>query len=220
MVLFQDAVFEKPMNFREAKFYSHYPDLTGAVLHENVVLSAESDYWPQITQNAPEQAKASCEALRHVVAKQGQVEAERFFFNREMQFTSEVEAKKLQKRFGRFWRLVSPHWWYGFISDFGQSIFRPAAALFCVWLAGVVCFLAHYEWQKSMAGQDYSTGLPWGLSFTNLFSFLGMGRRFFGAAFYVNLPHWMVFISGAQTILGVILLFFLGLGLRNRFRLK
>jgi hypothetical protein len=31
---------------------------------------------------------------------------------------------------------------------------------------------------------------------------------------------WLSFLAGTQTVFGFILVFFLGLGLRNRFRLK
>ncbi|MEJ2019032.1 MAG: hypothetical protein P8X51_12290, partial [Maritimibacter sp.] len=58
-----------------------------------------------------------------------------------------------------------------------------------------------------------------GLSFSNLFSFFGFGRLFFSEVLEA-LPWYLQALSGFQTVSGFILLFFLGLGLRNHFRLK
>ncbi len=55
--------------------------------------------------------------------------------------------------------------------------------------------------------------------FACTFGWLGFGwvmhSGFFDAA-----PAWLDAVSGAQTVFGVVRLFFLGLGLGNRFRLK
>ncbi|MDJ0825947.1 MAG: hypothetical protein QNJ16_10635 [Rhodobacter sp.] len=59
-----------------------------------------------------------------------------------------------------------------------------------------------------------------GLSFANLFAFLGFARLYFGEFLAEEAPTWVKVLAGGQTIAGVVLLFFLGLGLRNRFRLK
>ncbi len=38
--------------------------------------------------------------------------------------------------------------------------------------------------------------------------------------FYKEAPAWLDALSGLQSVVGIALLFFLGLGLRNRFRLN
>jgi TM2 domain-containing membrane protein YozV len=60
---------------------------------------------------------------------------------------------------------------------------------------------------------------PFGLSFANLFAFLGLHRLYFTHVLK-DLPGLLQFLAGAQTVAGVVLLFFLGLGLHNRFRLQ
>ena len=59
-----------------------------------------------------------------------------------------------------------------------------------------------------------------GYSFSNMFKFLGLQRTYFD---FVDIREWAAWVqtaSAAQTVLAFILLFFLGLGLRTRFRLR
>ncbi len=63
-------------------------------------------------------------------------------------------------------------------------------------------------------------GGPLGLSFANTLGFLGLGRLYFGRGCWTKLPVFSKIVGGVQTLLGIGALFFLGLGLRNRFRLK
>jgi hypothetical protein len=59
-----------------------------------------------------------------------------------------------------------------------------------------------------------------GYSFANIFKFFGIQRTYFGAEFIAGLPPVLELLSAAQTVFGYVLLFFLGLGLRSRFRLR
>jgi len=45
-------------------------------------------------------------------------------------------------------------------------------------------------------------------------------KDFFDTDFMKSLPSWLDVISAVQTNLGAILLFLLGLGIRNKFRMK
>jgi len=55
--------------------------------------------------------------------------------------------------------------------------------------------------------------------FGNTFSFLGLQKTFFEGELKA-MDGWFQTLAGFQTVMGFVLLFFLGLGLRNRFRLK
>ena len=58
------------------------------------------------------------------------------------------------------------------------------------------------------------------LSFTSMFKFLGLQRLHFGAE-YIQALHWSLeLLTAVQTLGGIVFLFFLGLGLRTRFRLS
>ena len=161
--------------------------------------------------------------IRHVVGKQSRVDDEHFFFRKEMEFV---------RRGGGFQGWLVRFYWL--ISDYGHSILRPL-----LFLIGTVAGFAVYLTDKAtkdcfspgtaisdICRADWVAEIPvmLALSFANVFAFLGFHRRFFSDPFSEDrfgeaLP-WVVYWSGAETVLGVVLLFFLGLGLRNRFRLK
>ena len=120
-------------------------------------------------------------------------------------------------RIGGFWRRL-PYRLFGWVSDFGASIERPLVGLAGVIVVFWPIIASHLKHAQGVPG----TGGIWqglGVSFSNTFGFLGFGRLMH-PEFFVNAPAWLDALSGLQTVLGVVLLFFLGLGLRNRFRLK
>lgn len=98
---------------------------------------------------------------------------------------------------------------------------RPVVGLAVLWVFGWLLMLMQFQWHCVMGGGVCKSGaFAAGLSFANLFSFLGFGRLYFGDFFKVGATTWVILISAVQNILRVIFLFFFGLGLRNRFRLK
>ena len=105
---------------------------------------------------------------------------------------------------------------YGLISDYGYSVVRPANGL-ALNVAIGWGFLGSYLRCVKSSESPIIEGL--GLSIAYTFPFLGFIRRFHGDV-YKDTPNWLGVIAATQSIGGIILLFFLGLGLRNRFRLK
>jgi hypothetical protein len=100
---------------------------------------------------------------------------------------------------------------YGLLSDYGRSYARPLYALFAVAAVGTLVLLlsgALAPWQSL------------GLSLANTFNVFGFRKDFFDAATIEHLPALLKILSAIQTILGAILLFLAGLGIRNRFRMK
>jgi hypothetical protein len=64
---------------------------------------------------------------------------------------------------------------------------------------------------------------PWqslGLSFANTLNVFGFRKDFFDAAMIERLPAFLKILAAIQTILGTIILFLFGLGVRNKFRMK
>ena len=111
-----------------------------------------------------------------------------------------------------------------YIGSIGNSLIM-ATALGDLWPAFAITIVfgwaflgSHAQLQSCLSG---SAGgfRGFGVSFSSTFSFLGLGRRFHGDFFDSTSP-WLDFLSGFQTVVGVILVFLLGLGLRNHFRLK
>lgn len=107
---------------------------------------------------------------------------------------------------------------YYFLSDFGFSVTRPLLGLVTI----VVFFwpiIASFLNNELGRGANASIWEGLGVSFANTLPFLGLVRKMH-PEFYDEAPWWLDAMSGAQSLTGIVLLFFFGLGLRNRFRLK
>lgn len=199
---FVDCDFPKSCSLREARFEKGYPILEGTILAENTLITAKEEYWPdpKKCEQSPEEARASCEVLRHTLNNQGLPEQAHFFFRREMQFAG---------RIGSLWQRL-PYKLFGWLSNYGYSIYRPVFGLIALWLG----FASVY---KVFSSLTFTESL--GLSIASLFQFTGWQRVYFSEVM-ADIPVWLKILAGFQTIAGIVLLFLLGLGLRNRFRFK
>ncbi|MCB4455344.1 pentapeptide repeat-containing protein [Leisingera sp. McT4-56] len=223
---FRECQFDNPTSFSQASFLNAYPDFSGAILDDRTKFTARGEptesevkanrnrkgavYWPYQTKQDSEVARDSCATIRHILAKQGLPEDEHFFFRREMHFAGKI---------GSLWQRL-PYLLFGWFSEYGYSIARPFWWLFAIWLLGTFVIAEHFvnETAKPLLGSDDWTAMA--LSFSNLFPLFGFGRAYFGAEFLQALPPHLKVLSGVQTVASLPLLFFLGLGLRQRFRLR
>lgn len=206
---FTDCQFEKPISFQDAVFQSSYPDFSGTILHDKTKFNSHGDNWPKGPQDDLTQAKACCAVIRHNLGKQGLPEAEHFFYRREMGFAGQI---------GGWWQRL-PYRVFGWLSDYGYSIERPVWALFWVWLVPSVLFAAC--WIVGQIGPDLKElGRGMAFSFANLFTVFGLHKLWFSAIWLEHLWWPLKVLGGAQTVVSLPLLFFLGLGLRTRFRLR
>ncbi|TQM92251.1 hypothetical protein [Roseinatronobacter monicus] len=203
---FTDANFELPANFRSARFNDVYPSFRGSLLHERSIFSAEDGLWPKKISGRLAESRETCSVLRSIVERQGFIDDAHFFFRREMKLASQIGGN-----FDRF-----PYLFYGLFSNFGYSIFRPIAGLLVLFLAGLMFFWGGFFVERT----ESSFILALALSFNNVFPFFGFGRAYLGLDFFENLHLVKKLISSIQSILSLPLLFFLGLGLRTRFRMR
>ncbi|SLN47105.1 hypothetical protein ROA7450_02328 [Roseovarius albus] len=155
----------------------------------------------------------SCAIIRHALSKQNLPEDEHFFFRREMEAARQI---------GTFAQRL-PYTFYKQLSNYGHSIEKPANALAFLWLVGVSLFSLHFCWGwfalvGNIDNPTFNTAM--GLSFSNMFPPFGFGRLYFTGEFMRELPPILQVFSAFQTVMSLPLLFFLGLGLRQRFRLK
>ena len=221
---FTDASFDAPCNFREAEFKGAYPDLEGTLLHAKTNISAEDDFWPKtgkqktgsrqdseqgeekryrFLEDEPQtdkQAAQSCAHLRQNMAAQGLPEAAHFFFRREMTHRSRI-SRWWERPFYTLYRGV----------EYGYGVWQPVVGIIATWALGAG---ALWCW-GCMSGWTAA-----GLSFSNIFRFLGFQRVHFEPEIINSLPFPLEVMTAVQTVVGFVLLFLLGLGLRNRFRLK
>jgi hypothetical protein len=214
--VFTDCQFEKPTSFRGARFLKRYPEFSGAVLHQNTAFTAEDANWPTGPQDDPKEARASCAVIRHSLGKQGLPEEEHFFYRREMGFAGQI---------GGWWQRL-PYRAFGVLSEYGYSILKPCLWLLGLWLVPALIYMAYFNWPGVAERMNAIDGVTLGkydsvsLSFVSMFNFLGLHRIHFGADYYQALAPFIQLLTATQTVFGVILLFFLGLGLRTRFRLR
>ncbi len=219
---FTEAVFDGPTSFEECYFASRLPDMTGATLHETTTITADFAHWPILrpswltrldiwlrlrkkvnySKQSPKEIKASSARLRHAMAKQMLPEEEHFFFRREM--WAAARSGKILPRM--------PILSFEFLSDYGYSISRPIGWLLCLWLIGIFVYVG----RTTMGWWDAAA-----YSFAAMFKFFGFQRTYLAKETLglADFP-WMETFAATQTVLGFILLFFLGLGLRTRFRLR
>lgn len=221
-VSFRDCLFQRPTSFRNCAFVSCYPDLSGAELHEKTAFSAQARFWPQEIHHTVELARDTCATIRHNLAKQGLPEDEHFFFRREMHFTEKMGSGLFSiSSNASIWQRL-PYLLFGMFSDYGHSIARPTLWLAGLWAFGFVAFWGYLAGCCVPAPTgviENPMGSAMALSFSNLFPLFGFGRTFLKEELEA-LPAVLQLLSGVQTVFSLPLLFFLGLGLRQRFRLR
>lgn len=224
---FAEATFAKLISFRKADFAQHYPVLEGVAFSGKVVVTSDKAFWPamdqvlldevsEVAERIPtkEIAKESCATLRHEIGRQGLPEEEHFFFRREMEFARQVEWADKDAGWVRF--KAWPYWLFKVFSGYGESIALPMRALGELFLLGAVAFLGFFG---PTLGWFKAIGLAASMSFSNLLPLFGFSRTLLKDAL-LELPWGLQVLSGAQTVLALPLLFFLGLALRKRFRLR
>ena len=214
---FADGNFGSTTRFAEVEFRHQVPEFYGRRFHQGTSFTTDTEYWPEISAKMSKDdlqaAKDAYTRLRQVMNELHKPDAEQFFGRQEIRCDGYLG--------GRFNRWLTQT--YGLISDYGFSVGRPAVGLLLVVLSAWallpwVCGL----WPASCPapGSPLSIFAELGLSFSNTFAFLGFHRLYFDPDLLRAREGWMQWLGAAQSMLGVVLLFFLGLGLRNRFRLK
>lgn len=151
-------------------------------------------------------------------------------------FALETKAKRFHTL-----KLANPLHWpglvlnfgYGWVSDFGQSVLRPLGWLMVTILFALFAFEAMTDLPDMLARGliDFSTAAKVA-AFVNVVPFAGqavLGREIMtkglcpmdeGAPEYLDCLTTLYTISAVEGVFGLIFLFLIGLGLRNRFRIK
>ena len=206
--LFSDGAFNAKTMFSDARFESAVPEFYQREMHQDTSFSDDPALWPKVTEKNAETGKQAYTRLRQIAAEAHNPDLEHFFLRQEMECKKEL-APRFDKLFFRAYRLIS---------EYGISVARPVVGLALTIGVGwpfIASFLKY--------GQGGTGGAPiWeglGISFGNTLPFLGLVRKMH-PDFYKQAPAWLDALSGVQSVAGILLLFFLGLGLRNRFRLK
>ena len=206
---FSDGGFAGTTDFSKVVFHAEVPLFYQRRFHQDTDLTTRNQNWPNITQQNAARSKRAYTRLRQVMNELHKPDAEHFFGRQEMRCDAYLN--------GPLFKALSKG--YGAVSDYGYSIVRPAA-----WLVGLIAvfcgifgsYLKHGKGVEGVAA--IWQGL--GLSIANTFPYLGFHGRYLSDPQFQEMNGWIEVLGGVQTVLGGVLLFFLLLGLRNRFRLK
>jgi hypothetical protein len=200
--LFVNAKMKGMTSFENATFETEPPLFSGAKLHQGTVWRGIT--WPPPSKNTVEAGRfLDAYACLKLEMNRLQKHEDEFDF-----FALELQSRRVL--LGR-WGWGLPIAIYGAFSDFGRSYLRPLVALFYL---ALICTLAF------LSSDSLSPWQSLGLSFANSLNVFGFRKDFFEPAVIARLPAWLDVISATQTILGAILLFLFGLGIRNKFRMK
>ena len=228
---FSNAIFEAATSFapytghpnaphppRPVRF-ARPPKFFNATLHEDTDWT--DVVWPDPPKDRDEAIafRRAYERLKLVMAEQNKFADEHFFLRRELACREIAEPGTLSTLASRAFRVLSGHGW---------SIARPLRAIGIAWAAGAVALFAIELWDyRHGAWPDPETtppeflgpGQAMGLSFSNLFAFLGLGWHIMRDELS-SLTAVSEIVAAAQMFAGPVLLFLLALGLRNRFRIR
>ncbi|MEX0970887.1 MAG: pentapeptide repeat-containing protein [Paracoccaceae bacterium] len=206
--IFLNTSFNSETNFTNTTF-GEVPRIHQATMHEATYFTRDAAYWPKPDAKTAERSADDYSRLRQFMNKLQKPDDEHFFLRQEL---------ACKAMLGGWWHRL-PIRLYGWVSDYGYSLLRPTIGLAATWLVPFLAYLVAFSWCHVL----YDGGEPWGpafgLSIASSFGFFGFNRVYYGELFSTA-PDWLMFMTGLQTILGFIFLFFLGLGLRNRFRLR
>ena len=218
---FTKAEFNHSADFLEVIFHRGCPSFFESKLPENTLFTLRFDSWKlpftsfardgslvDFSEADLHRQATKYSALRKRMEQIQRSSEAKFFMRKELSLKSEL------KGWDAFLILL-----YGWFSGYGGSIKKPLVALTGLIGAGAVFYAAYFDQTDGLGGGALSalvSGI--GMSFTGTFSFLGLGRIFFGETLS-NLPATLSFIYGLQTLLGFVLSFLLGMGVRDHLRL-
>ena len=129
----------------------------------------------------------------------------------------EMRAARWHNKHGFATALVEGLFWLA--SDYGRSLARPLYGLIGLWLLGAAVYakastlpFTYHEIIKAMP-------FSWGQMFVYIPSSKEARTQGLMALFGEHIPNWLYFITFSQSLLTLVLLFQVGLVLRNRFKL-
>ncbi|MEQ8708425.1 MAG: pentapeptide repeat-containing protein [Rhodospirillales bacterium] len=203
---FTNREFLNTTSFNDTLFHTHAPVFANTRLHEGTTWHGVQ--WPG-TPDDPIAARDMADAYSHLRRRSNAIqdhEAELDFYGRELR------AKRAAVG-GATGFLISLYEWS---CGFGASVGLPLVWLFGLWASGPPFCRALLR----LEGAAEIDGLTlYGFSLASVGGFFGMRKEFF-AEFMKDLPGTVLALSGAQSLLGAVFVFLLGLSLRNRFRIK
>jgi hypothetical protein len=199
--LFENSVFDGPTTFEAAIFAFAPPFFFGAKLHEGTVWRRVG--WPR--PRKADQAGQFVDAYERLKLEMDRLKKH----ENELEFFAlELQSRRILDGFFHGTLITI----YGVLSNFGRSYVRPLIGITIVIAAGAVGLLPHFGCSR------YPQAL--GLSLANTFAVFGFRKDFIDPEVIKSLSRALTIVSALQTVAGTVLLFLVGLALRNRFRIR
>ena len=212
--VFRNAKFKSPTKFENVTFdreHASPPQFSGATLHEETRWDGIKTWPLPGSGHNPADFILAYEKLKHLMDDQKKLDSEHMFHKLELQSKAIAETGTLAS---------FASWLYRILSDYGWSIQRPAIGLGIVFALGWILIYADQISEQRFGDGEFLGGWTYGaVSLSNVFGFLGLGGTFL-ADDLKTLTGFSQVVSGLQTFFSLILIFLLGLALRNRFRIK
>ncbi|MGB6176716.1 MAG: pentapeptide repeat-containing protein [Methylocella sp.] len=202
---FVNAEMKGETSFERATFENEPPTFFNAKLHQGTVWRDIKD-WPK--PKLKDEAGRFLDAyacLKLEMDRLKKHEDELDFFALELQSRRVLQESELKGS-------GLPIALYGLVADYGRSYARPLYAIIAVAAFGTLVLL--------LSG---ALAAPWqslGMSVANTLNVFGFRKDLLDPHLFENLPAPLKILAAGQTILGAILLFLFGLGVRNKFRMK
>ncbi|HXW73050.1 MAG TPA: hypothetical protein VEK34_16775 [Methylocella sp.] len=186
--------------FERAQFKKSPPKFFGATLHEGTV-------WPDLkTWPLPKTKDEAGDFIRAYERLKLEMDRLKKHEDELNFFALELQSRRISQGIWKGFPILI----YGALSDYGRSYIRPLITLGVVAAIGAIAF-------SYFAARPILEAI--GLSCANTLNVFGFRKDFFDLA-KMDLGPWLDVIAAIQTILGAILLFLVGLGIRNKFRMK
>ena len=223
---FNNVPFEDAVDFYEVEFH-HPPYFHEAKLHQGINWDAKFwGRWPpedlrtlnncsdKIHKEASEWEMAWSTLKLHMNAQQKH-NLEHLFFSKEL----EVKRWRLKQGKGHYFQRIA-YFLYEKWSDYGGSIGRPFGWLidliipFAILYGGIEYLTSNVSWNDWSIWYEGLDALK--ISIANSLPILGLHRY----VLTTDTSVWTFALSAFHSLVSLILLFLLGLGLRNKFRIK
>ena len=217
---FQSAEFTRATHFQRVKFETSVPSFFEATLYGYT--DWYDSKWPDVPKD-PDHAREQVQGYQRLGLLMSQLEKpndQHFFFRKEMRAQRRAEG----------WSIAHVmNWLYEVFCDYGHGLGRIVSFWLGHMIVGAIAIWISRVLNADDGGSLWRAGyrmlpeLPSALviSFSNAHALLGLNRNFLLDIFttWKDVPLFNI-IGGVQTVVGVILLFFLLLTVRNRFRMR
>jgi uncharacterized protein YjbI with pentapeptide repeats len=209
---FNNSSFENLTRFADSAFLTSPPFFHGSKLHEGTEWHRVQ--WPKAPTD-PYQGQLhvyAYERLKQEMERLKKQDDELNFFEFEMR------ARRVTEGLWSGRGILNAS--YDWFSGYGRSIEKPTIALLliiffttlpiAIWMGGV-----RDDW---LGLRKFRKALE--LTLANITAPLNTRKDFLDPNMLESLPTWIKYLSGFQTLSGLLCAFLIGLALRNRFRLK